>query len=80
MVHFTSSYLAAVRQHAGPTEPDATLPAIRAGMMPIRELYVSATALASMHTWNLPSDDEARRRATTRACFDSAADDLLDAN
>lgn len=41
--------------------------------LPLWELYVSATALASMHQWGLAPADEAERRLTTRSFFDSAA-------
>lgn len=62
--HFTGAYL------------DASGPLDRTDL-PLWEAYVAATALSSMHLWGLDADDEAERRATTRACFDRAAAAVL---
>ena len=55
-------------------------PALASGdlrWLPAWEVYVSASALATMGQWGLDPDDEARRRRTTRRFFDRAADDLV---
>ncbi len=43
------------------------------------DVYVSATALSTMHLWGLPSRDEAARRAATKRFLDSATNRLIEA-
>lgn len=40
--------------------------------LPLWDMYVSSTALASMHRWGLSTADEATRRATTEQFLDAA--------
>ncbi len=47
--------------------------------LPLWEMYVSATALSSMHLWGLAADEEEARRATTRSFLDAAAEKFLNA-
>ncbi len=67
MERFTDSYLESMTSAGSPVAVDD---------LPIWELYVSAAALASMHTWGLDPADESRRRAATTTFFDRAADQV----
>ena len=49
---------------------------LRTDSLPLWDTYVSATALHSMHHWGLAAADEAARRATTTAFFESAVAQL----
>ena len=66
---FTRDYLAA-RDMRSMTALDLVT-------LPIWELYVSASALASMQGWGLTPAAEARRRKQTRAMFDDAAEAVI---
>ncbi len=65
MERFTNSYLEATS--AVPLGVDA---------LPVWEVYVSASALATMHDWGLDPVAEAERRSRTRRFFERAAQDL----
>ena len=45
--------------------------------LPLWEIYVSATALGSMHLWGLAADAENARRRHTRSFLERAADEFL---
>ncbi|MDJ0314940.1 phosphotransferase [Arthrobacter sp. H35-D1] len=45
--------------------------------LPLWEMYVSATALGSMHLWGLAADDENTRRRHTRSFLERAANEFL---
>ena len=64
MESFTTRYLALLDQAARPAALDR---------LPLWEVYVSASALSTMHAWNLEPSEETRRRRRTQGFFDSAA-------
>jgi aminoglycoside phosphotransferase (APT) family kinase protein len=67
MHRFTDSYLSLAKR-AGAS--------LQLAHLPMWEVYVAATALATMHTWGLERDDETHRRRLTEQFFDRAADEL----
>lgn len=66
MEHFTASYLAATSARP-----------LRLGALPVWEVYVSASALSTMHEWGLDQSEEDRRRRRSRRFFERAARDLV---
>jgi aminoglycoside phosphotransferase (APT) family kinase protein len=64
MARFTARYVAAFEERIGP---------LHLARLPLWELYVSAAALASMGSWGLEPQEEARRRAQTTRFFEAAA-------
>jgi aminoglycoside phosphotransferase (APT) family kinase protein len=67
MEWFTTRYLSAHRATIGP---------LRLDMLPVWELYVSASALTSMSEWGLAPSEEARRRRRTEQFFERAVQRL----
>ena len=68
MESFTTRYLALLQDMARSVALDA---------LPLWEVYVAASALATMHAWNLERAEEDRRRRRTQGFFDHAALELL---
>jgi aminoglycoside phosphotransferase (APT) family kinase protein len=68
MDHFTDRYLAIAQANGT---------ALRLDSLALWEVYVSASALATMHRWGLDPDDETRRRSHTTKFFERAASELL---
>jgi aminoglycoside phosphotransferase (APT) family kinase protein len=68
MNHFTDRYLAI--SHEASRRP-------RLDCLALWEVYVSASALATMHRWGLDPDDETHRRTHTTRFFERAAGELL---
>jgi aminoglycoside phosphotransferase (APT) family kinase protein len=64
---FTARYVDAHQRTVGPLQLDE---------LPVWELYVSASALASMGQWGLEPAEEALRRRRTQRCFDRAVHQL----
>jgi aminoglycoside phosphotransferase (APT) family kinase protein len=67
MARFSTSYLASIDDTIGPLRLDSLL---------VWDLYVSASALATMGDWGLPPADQARRRRLTAMFFERAAGEL----
>jgi hypothetical protein len=64
MESFTTSYIDLRRDAFGPVPLD---------LLPVWEVYVSASALTSMGQWGLDPTEEALRRRRTEGFFEEAA-------